>query len=487
MELLMKEGAQVEDQISKSEEVLKQVQIAVGKFEQLANTCRDLFVLLEAMRETSFLYEFSANMFMGVLDYALKSPRPDGQTDEDRITTIKSLLFTEIAARAGRGLQIEDKLVFALLLARLFSGEQKTLSADDAKCMEDLVRIISEVFGTTFPWSGRGLNELKRIVASEVSSSVPLLLCSAPGHDVSGRVESMAREMQRELMGVAMGSAEGYETADKYFATATKRGTWVMLKNCHLCTDWLRETLVKKLQSLGGGTHPDFRIFITSEINPKLPTGLLRISDVVIAEAPSGVKASISRFWTSISSERLGNPVRNRIYLILAWVHAVIQERLRYIPAGWTEKYEFTEADARHALDAFDSLIESAFGVRQQLDPEKLPWDAIRSTLCKGVFGGRITKEMDQTVLNSLVSRVFTPKCFDVSFVLADAEGAPVLPDGSSADEILNWIENLPEHTPPTWIGLDNKAEEARELTLARSVRKKVATVGTILESLIST
>jgi dynein heavy chain 1 len=179
--------------------------------------------------------------------------------------------------------------------------------------------------------------------------------------------------------------------------------------------------------------------------------------------------------------------VRNRIYLILAWVHAVIQERLRYIPAGWTEKYEFTEADARHALDAFDSLIESAFGVRQQLDPEKLPWDAIRSTLCKGVFGGRITKEMDQTVLNSLVNRVFTPKCFDVSFVLADAEGAPVLPDGSSADEILNWIENLPEHTPPTWIGLDNKAEEARELTLARSVRKKVATVGTILESLIST
>jgi len=35
------------------------------------------------------------------------------------------------------------------------------------------------------------------------------------------------------------GSAEGCTTAEPFIATASKRCTWMMLKNCHLCTDWL--------------------------------------------------------------------------------------------------------------------------------------------------------------------------------------------------------------------------------------------------------
>ena len=483
MEVLMKEGTQVEEQISNSTEVMKQVQTAVGKFEPLANICRNLFVLLEAMREISFLYEFSANTFYSVLDHVLKTPQEEGQSDGDRISTIKTHLFSEVAARIGRGLQDEDKMVFSLLLARLYTGKELVESGAKATSTMGIVDTISEIFGAAFPWSGRGLNSLKEIQSHEISASVPLMLCSAPGHDVSGRVEFMARELNKELASVAMGSPEGYEAAEKYVATASKRGTWVMLKNCHLCTDWLRETFVKKLQSLGAGTHPDFRIFMTSEINPNLPTALLRISDVIVAEAPTGVKASLSRFLSSIAADRLSNPVRNRLYLVLAWVHAVVQERLRYVPIGWTEKYEFTEADALHALDVIDALVDNASGGRQQLDPEKLPWDGIRTTLCTGVFGGRITKEADQQVLDTLVGHVFRTKCFDVNFKLVEVEGGPTLPDGSSADEIFSWMESLPSHTPPTWVGLDNEAEAVRELKIAESVEKKVGIVGALMEA----
>ena len=481
MEVLMKEGAQVEEQILNSTEVMKQVQTAVGKFEPLANICRDLFVLLEAMREISYLYEFSANTFYSVLDHVLKSPQQEEQNDLDRIDAIKTHLFSEVAARVGRGLMVEDKLVFSLLLARLYTGKDALGTRSKATSMIDIVETITELFGPTFPWSGRGLNSLKEIQANEISSSVPLMLCSAPGHDVSGRVEFMARELGKELASVAMGSPEGYDAAEKFVTSASKRGTWVMLKNCHLCTDWLRETFVKKLQSFGAGTHADFRLFMTSEINPDLPTALLRISDVIVAEAPTGVKASLSRFLSSIAADRLSNPVRNRLYLVLAWVHAVVQERLRYVPIGWTEKYEFTEADALHALDVIDALVDVASGGRQQLDPEKLPWDAIRSTLCTGVFGGRITKEADQRVLDSLVGHVFTTKCFDVNFKLVDVTGGPTLPEGSSADEILSWIENLSAHTPPTWVGLDNEAEAVRELKIAESVEKKVGIVVSLI------
>lgn len=473
MEVLMKEGAQVEEQISHSAEVMKQVHHAVAKFEPFAAICRKLFVLLESIRELSFLYEFSAKTFMGIVDHILETNASLEEPDEAaRIDALKTMLFTEVAARIGRGLQVDDKIVFSLLLARL-SRADDSVGAGAADTTGELIQLITESFGDEFPWQGRALSQLADVANLEISATVPLLLCSAPGHDVSGRVEAMARELGKELSSVAMGSTEGFDTADSLVTTASKRGTWVMLKNVHLCVDWLRESLVKKIQAFGPGTHKDFRLFITSEINPRLPTGLLRISDTIIAQAPTGIKASLNRFLSSIAKDRFSSPIRNRLYLLLGWIHAVVQERLRFVPNGWTEAYEWTEADANHGLDVIDSLVE---GSRQ--DPERLPWDAIRSTLCKGVYGGRITESSDQEVLDDLVNTVAVPKAFDVEFKLVPSiVDGPVLPDGSSHKEISDWIHALPSHTPPTWTGLDSSAEVEREKNIAVSVVQKVSLI----------
>lgn len=472
METLMKEGSEVEEQIAKSADVMKEVQRAISTFEPLGAICRDLFVLFGALRNISFLYEFNAMAFMRTLECVLQRLGPVERSNEDeRASVLKAALFREVAARTGRGLTAEDKMVFGVHLARHFSNDSN-LAASGGLSVDEITSTIESTLGSDCPWQGRGLSDLNVVVDEDISSSIPLLLCGAPGHDVSGRVESMARESNKELASVAMGSEEGFGTALKILATASKRGTWVMLKNCHLCIEWLEEALVKKLHSLGPGTHKDFRIFLTSEINPKLPTSLLRLSDIILAEAPAGVKASITRFFSRIASDRFDSPVRNRIYLILAWVHAVIQERLRYIPVGWTEAYEFTEAHAINALDALDALTDDA-----NLDPEKLPWDAIRATLCRDIFGGRVTNPIDQENLDKLVDSVFVGDCFNVNFKLADAEDAPCLPDGSSKEECFAWIESLPPYTSPTWIGLDANAEKARAERIAKSVSKKVQEV----------
>jgi len=378
--------------------------------------------------------------------------------------------------------------------------------------LEEIEQFIENVFGQSFQWQGRGLNHLKIVTEQEVDSTVPLMLCNAPGHDVSGRVEAMARQDKKELTAIAMGSVEGFATAEKLIAAASKRGTWVMLKNCHLCTKWLQDTLVKKIQSFGSGTHPDFRLFITSEINSKLPTSVLRLSDIIVAEAPTGVKASLSRFFSSITNDRLQNPITNRLYMVLGWIHAVIQERLRYVPAGWSENYAFTEADALHALDVIDALVEDAAGGRKNVDPEKvrishivfflsatrginikqfvftfrllhqiqLPWDALRSTLCKSIFGGRITKDTDQNILDNLVCMVFNSKCFNVNFKLVNIENSPCLPDGSSKDDCFSWVESFPSYSPPAWIGLDGTAELIRSKAIAKSVMKKFEIVQSV-------
>jgi dynein heavy chain 1 len=472
MEVLMKEGAQVEEQIAQSHEVMQQVHQAVSKFEPFAAICRKLFVLLGALRDISFLYEFSATTFMSILEDVLsKSERDAGEDDGQRIGSLKVSLFNEVAARVARGLKTEDKIVFSILLARLFTSDN-SIGSKEALSSNELVKEI-EVLGSSFPWQGRGLNDLIQVTEQEIGAHVPLLLCSAPGHDVSGRVEAMARELNVDLAAVAMGSAEGYDTADSLVTTASKRGTWVMLKNVHLCTDWLRETFIKKLQSLGSHTHKDFRLFITSEISPKLPTALLRISDVIVAEAPTGIQASLIRFFSSIAKTRFDSPVRNRLYLLLGWAHAVIQEKLRYVPSGWSERYEFTEADATHALDVIDSLIKDMGG--DKMDPEKLPWDAIRSTLRQGVFGGRVTEPVDQDVLDNLINSLFVKECFNLNFKLVEkASDAPTLPEGTSKDECIAWIGSMASHTPPTWVGLDSDAEKELEIRKAKSIQEKI-------------
>jgi len=474
MEFLTKEGEQVEKQIESTADVMKKVNIAMNKFEPLASLSRSLFVLLQSLREISFLYEFSSSAFMKVLESALKYDKVEGQSDEERVKQLRSCLIEEAVARVARGLSLEDKMVFSLLLSKMNGSE---LKFEENSSAEDVTNFIEDHFGAEFIWQGRGLNHLTSVTEKEADALTPLMLCSAPGHDVSGRVEAMARQFDKDLSAVAMGSAEGFTTAESLVTVGSKRGSWVLLKNCHLCIEWLEENLMKKIQSLGSTTNPDFRLFITSEINPKLPTALLRLSDIIIAEAPSGVKASLSRFFSSVASERFSNPVQNRLYLILGWVHSVIQERLRYVPIGWSEAYGFSEADALHALDAIDSLVEDASGGKKNIDPDKLPWDAIRTTLCKGIFGGRVTQDSDQKTLDNLVEKIFTPKCFDVNFKLVDVDDSPTLPDCSSQSDCLAWIESLPSYSPPTWIGLDASAETARSRKIAQSVISKVKIV----------
>ena len=105
----------------------------------------------------------------------------------------------------------------------------------------------------------------------------------------------------------------------------------------------------------------------------------------------------------------------------------------------------------------------------------------MRSTLCKSIFGGRITTDIDQDTLDQLVGNVFIPECFNVNFKLVEAENSPCLPDTSSRDDCFAWIESLPSYTPTVWIGLDGSAEQIRSKAVAKSIMEKYHRVQAVL------
>lgn len=217
---------------------------------------------------------------------------------------------------------------------------------------------VSTVFNTSVQWKGYLDVDLVDMFETDSRCSKPIMLCSEAGRgqDASGRVEVIAQSSGKTLLQVAMGSSEGYTEADKFISQAAKMGQWVLLRNTHLCTEWLGK-LEKRLQNIS--PHNSFRLILTCEITPLLPTSLLRTAEVVFVEASTGIKANLSYFMQSIPAVRFLKPPveRGRLYLFLAWLNAVVHERLRYVPLGWSKRYEFNEADSICALDVIDQVI----------------------------------------------------------------------------------------------------------------------------------
>lgn len=114
--------------------------------------------------------------------------------------------------------------------------------------------------------------EFGKSVETDSDAKNPLLLISAVGYDASFKVDEVAKKLNKKLFSVAIGSAEGFEQAESAINSASKIGSWVLLKNVHLAPAWLYE-IEKKLHQLN--PHKNFRIFMTMEFNPKVPTTLI--------------------------------------------------------------------------------------------------------------------------------------------------------------------------------------------------------------------
>jgi dynein heavy chain 1, cytosolic len=98
---------------------------------------------------------------------------------------------------------------------------------------------VALIFGEEFMQQPQKLLDLAYIVENEIKCNTPVLMCSVSGYDASGLVEDLATEMNKPLVSIAIGSAEGFTQVDKAINTASKNGKWVLLKNVHLATQWL--------------------------------------------------------------------------------------------------------------------------------------------------------------------------------------------------------------------------------------------------------
>ncbi|KAI9295785.1 dynein heavy chain [Neoconidiobolus thromboides FSU 785] len=334
------------------------------------------------------------------------------------------------------------------------------------------ILFVEKVFGPRF--FGDIELDFKKLTLNEVKAPTPIALCSIPGYDASNRVDNLASIMSTRCTSVAMGSAEGFSLADQAITNAVKNGTWVLLKNVHLAPSWLGQ-LEKKLHSLK--PHNNFRLFLTMETNPKVPVNLLQSLKSI-----------------NISKLENGPVERSRLYFLVSWIHAIVQERLRYVPLGWSKIYEFNDADLNCGLATIDNWLDSVAKGRSNLSPEKIPFDAICTLLAQSVYGGKIDNEFDQKLLDSFVNTIFTKDSYNLEFELVkkyEENTTPlVIPDAIKLDQFINWCNKLPDVEPPNWLGLPSNAQKVlltqKGNTFINNVRRMKSMVDDDSEDLIN-
>ncbi|KAK6094055.1 dynein heavy chain [Batrachochytrium dendrobatidis] len=326
------------------------------------------------------------------------------------------------------------------------------------RLMESLSLFFEAVFGSTFPIISTD-DKLARVI-EETTGVTPIILCSDSGYDTSSRVEILASQSGQRLVSVALGSNEGFKLAETAIAGALQSTSWVLLKNAHLSLSWLSQ-LEKKLHSFPVGST--LKLFLTLEISSKLPLNLLRRSRNLVFEPPAGIKASMSESLSSIPQSLIltGPSEKTRLFFMLSWLHAIILERLRYLPVGWTKSYDFNDADYDMALHLIDAWLVNVSNGKSSISPKQIPWTALKSLISQNVYGGKIDVVGDQKTLDVLVDEIFTPAIFEREFVLVDGvessnglEPTVMCPDGIKLEQFSAWVNELKDTLPPSWIGL---------------------------------
>ncbi|KAK3294055.1 dynein heavy chain, N-terminal region 1-domain-containing protein [Chaetomium fimeti] len=370
-----------------------------------------------------------------------------------------------------------DQALMSLLLVKLFRLDRFVPAAE---------RFVTLVFGSDL----FDVVEDLKLTVDQVSATRPVSLVSSPGFDASYKVDSLVERMRVRCTNIAMGSNEGLASADKAIANAAQTGSWVLIKNVHLAPTWL-QSLEKRMESLN--PNKDFRLFLSMESSPKIPVNLLRASRVLMYEQPAGVRANMKDSMSSLSTRSVKSPVeRTRLYLLLSFLHAVVQERLRYAPnLGWKGFWEFNDADYECSAFVIDTWVDATAQNRTNIAPANIPWDMIRYLVVE-TYGGKIDDEGDFRVLHDLVHTFLTPAAFEIGHKLVtaaeDATAAAadsvelVVPAGTSLQEFMGWIQRLPEREPPTYLGLPANAEKLLLVGLGRSLIGNLKKVTDLLD-----
>ena len=297
-------------------------------------------------------------------------------------------------------------------------------------------------------------------VFMQSTENTPIVFILSPGADPLADMIKLAEEegmSQNKFKTLSLGQGMG-DIAQNMIEGSVFKGSWVLLQNCHLLTSWL-----KKLEVIIEGIkNPDknFRLWLTTEPTEKMPLGILQKSLKVTTEPPDGLRLNMKSSFSKINEEELNScehPDFKSLIYVLAFFHAVIQERRKFGKIGWNVTYAFNESDFRISFRLISLYLKKA----QENSGEGIPWETLRYLIGEAMYGGRVTDDFDRVTITCILDEYFGDFIFDknqkyyFSTVGYDYE----VPEPTTLDGYLESIMEIPLNNAPEVFGLHSNAE----------------------------
>ena len=168
------------------------------------------------------------------------------------------------------------------------------------------------------------------------------------------------------------------------------------------------QELLESLQN-AKDVNPTFRCWITTEVHPKFSINLLQTSIKYSFDPPQGIKAGLRRTFLGVTQEQLdiqSLPQWKFLLYNVAFLHTIVQERRKFGPLGWNIPYEFNSSDYSASVQFIQNHLDD-------MDPKKpMNWNCIRYMLSEIQYGGRVTDDYDQRLLNTYAEVWFGDEIF---------------------------------------------------------------------------
>ncbi|XP_023289902.1 cytoplasmic dynein 2 heavy chain 1 [Orussus abietinus] len=295
---------------------------------------------------------------------------------------------------------------------------------------------------------------------AEDPGSHPVLLLLSPGADPGPELRGLAASRGVPVPGFSEVSLSRGQVAQAEAAleTACRNGDWLLLSNLQLAPTWLPHLEALLRSPVYALRKPETRVWLTTEQSSGFYPGLAGLCLKVAYEPPEGVKRNAKGSLRQLRLRQRGSEEAAGT-LMLAWLHAVLQERRRFVPQGWTREYEWSEADTEAACELVVKGTTTKKG-------ETVDWEAGQGLLDAAVYGGRIQDSYDSRALTAILRSVWSKDVFSGREKLG---GVVNVPEAVSQDA-LRVLDRLGEDDlPDEYFGLPANALGAWERSTAES------------------
>ncbi|TGZ53817.1 Dynein heavy chain 5, axonemal, partial [Temnothorax longispinosus] len=303
----------------------------------------------------------------------------------------------------------------------------------------------------------------------ESETRTPLICLLSIGSDPSPQITVLAKQKTiRKHFYISMGQGQELH-ARRMISEAMSTGGWVLLQNIHLSLPFCTEIMDALVET--ETVHEVFRLWMTTEVHPQFPIGLLQIAIKFTNEPPQGIRASLKRTYQAVTQDALDYSTQSQwppLLYAVAFLHTVVQERRKFGPLGWNIPYEFNQADFAASVQFIQNHLDD-------MDPKKgVSWPTICYMLGEVQYGGRVTDDFDKRLLTTFTHVWFCDVLLRPGFEFYRGYRVP---QTRNLQGYLDYIDSLPATDTPEVFGLHPNADITYQINTAKGILDTILNV----------